>query len=60
MFIAYNKSEYREKLKTHKKVLKSKIKYSGCAVHFVTPVLDSGKIILHKLSGVTIFASLDI
>ena len=35
-------------LNTHKRVLKSKIKYSGCTVHFVTPVLDSGKIILKK------------
>ncbi len=35
-------------LDTHKRVLKSKEKYSGCTVHFVTPVLDSGKIILQK------------
>ena len=35
-------------LNTHKKVLKSKDKYSGCTVHFVTPKLDSGKIILQK------------
>ena len=33
---------------THKKVLKNKDKYSGCTVHFVTPKLDSGKIILQK------------
>ena len=33
---------------THKRVLKSKEKYSGCRVHFVTPQLDSGKIILQK------------
>ena len=33
---------------THKRVLKSKEKYSGCTVHFVTPKLDSGKIILQK------------
>ena len=33
---------------THKRVLKSKEKYSGCTVHFVTPQLDSGKIILQK------------
>ena len=32
----------------HKRVLKSKEKYSGCTVHFVTPKLDSGKIILQK------------
>ena len=30
---------------THKRVLESREKYSGCTVHFVTPVLDSGKII---------------
>ena len=35
-------------LNTHKRVLKSKEKYSGCTVHFVSPVLDSGKIILQK------------
>ena len=35
-------------LNTHKRVLKSKEKYSGCTVHFVTPKLDSGKIILRK------------
>jgi len=35
-------------LNTHKRVLKSKEKYSGCTVHFVTPNLDSGKIILQK------------
>ena len=35
-------------LNTHKRVLKSKEKYSGCTVHFVTPRLDSGKIILQK------------
>ena len=35
-------------LNTHKRVLKSKEKYSGCTVHFVSPELDSGKIILQK------------
>ena len=35
-------------LNTHKRVLKSKAKYSGCTVHFVSPALDSGKIILQK------------
>lgn len=35
-------------LNTHKRVLKSRDKYSGCTVHFVTPSLDSGKIILQK------------
>ena len=35
-------------LNTHKKALKNKEKYSGCTVHFVTPKLDSGKIISQK------------
>ena len=35
-------------LNTHKRVLKSRDKYSGCTVHLVTPKLDSGKIILQK------------
>ena len=35
-------------LNTHKRVLKTKEKYSGCTVHFVTPSVDSGKIILQK------------
>ena len=35
-------------LNTHRRALKSKEKYSGCTVHFVTPRLDSGKIILQK------------
>ena len=35
-------------LNTHKRVLKSKAKYSGCTVHFVEPKLASGKIILQK------------
>ena len=35
-------------LNTHKRVLKDKEKYSGCTVHFVTPELDSGKIISQK------------
>ena len=35
-------------LNTHKRVLKSKEKYSGCTVHYVSPTLDSGKIILQK------------
>ena len=35
-------------LNTHKRVLKNNEKYSGCTVHFVTPKLDSGKIILQK------------
>ena len=35
-------------LDTHKRVLKNNEKYSGCTVHFVTPKLDSGKIVLQK------------
>ena len=35
-------------LNTHKRVLESKAKYSGCTVHFVVPKIDSGKIILQK------------
>ena len=35
-------------LNAHKRVLKNKEKYSGCTVHFVTPELDSGKIISQK------------
>ena len=35
-------------LNTHKRVLESKEKYSGCTVHLVTPKVDSGKIILQK------------
>ena len=35
-------------LNTHKRVLKNIEKYTGCTVHFVTPELDSGKIISQK------------
>ena len=35
-------------LKTHKKVIENREKFSGCTVHFVTPKLDSGKIIMQK------------
>jgi formyltetrahydrofolate-dependent phosphoribosylglycinamide formyltransferase len=35
-------------LNTHKRVLKSNEKYSGCTVHYVNSNLDSGKIILQK------------
>mgnify|MGYP001159918886 FL=1 len=35
-------------INTHKRVLESKEKYSGCTVHFVTSKLDSGKIIFKK------------
>ena len=35
-------------LNVHKRVLKNKEKYTGCTVHYVTPKLDSGSIILQK------------
>jgi len=35
-------------LNTHKRVLKSKDKYSGCTIHYVSPILDAGQIILQK------------
>ena len=35
-------------LKTHKRVIKNKEKFSGCTVHYVNSQLDSGKIILQK------------
>ena len=35
-------------LNTHKRVLNNKEKYSGCTVHFVNAILDSGKIIMQK------------
>ena len=35
-------------LNTHEKAIKNKDKYSGCTVHFVSPKLDSGKIINQK------------
>ena len=35
-------------LNTHKRVLLNKEKYTGCTVHFVSPNLDSGKIIMQK------------
>ena len=35
-------------LNTHEKVIKNKEKYTGCTVHFVSPKLDSGKIIMQK------------
>ena len=35
-------------LETHKRAIYNNDKYSGCSVHFVTPRLDSGKIILQK------------
>ena len=35
-------------LNTHKRVLVNKEKYTGCTVHFVSPKLDAGKIIVQK------------
>ena len=35
-------------INTHKRVLRNNEKYSGCTVHYVTPELDSGNIILQK------------
>ena len=35
-------------LNTHQRALDNKDKYSGCTVHYVTPKLDSGKIIIQK------------
>ena len=35
-------------LNTHKRAIKNKEKFSGCTVHYVSPKLDSGKIILQK------------
>ena len=35
-------------LGTHNRAINNNDKYSGCTVHYVTPKLDSGKIILQK------------
>ena len=35
-------------LNTHTRVLINKEKYTGCTVHFVSPSLDNGKIIIQK------------
>ena len=35
-------------LQTHKKAIENNDKYAGCSVHFVTPKIDSGKIIMQK------------
>tara|TARA_B100000787_G_scaffold161488_1_gene141343 strand:+ start:61 stop:639 length:579 start_codon:yes stop_codon:yes gene_type:complete len=40
-------------LNTHEKAIKSKDKFSGCTVHYVTGQLDSGKIILQKKIRIT-------
>ena len=37
-------------LNTHKRVLDSKEKFTGCTVHFVNEKLDNGKIIIKKKS----------
>ena len=35
-------------LDTHNRAINNNEKYSGCTVHYVTPKLDSGKIILQR------------
>ena len=40
-------------LKTHERAIKNKEKFSGCTVHYVSPKLDSGKIILQKKVKIT-------
>ena len=35
-------------LNTHQRAIQNKEKFSGCTVHYVSPKLDSGKIILQK------------
>ena len=35
-------------LNTHSRAIQNKDKFSGCTVHYVTPKLDSGKIIMQK------------
>ena len=35
-------------LNTHKRAIDNKEKFSGCTVHYVSPKLDSGKIIMQK------------
>ena len=35
-------------LNTHERAIKNKEKFSGCTVHYVSPKLDSGKIIIQK------------
>ena len=41
-------------LNTHSRAIKNKDKYSGCTVHYVTGMLDSGKIIMQKKVKVTV------
>ena len=40
-------------LNTHERVIANGEKNSGCTVHLVSPILDSGKIILQKKVKVT-------
>ena len=41
-------------LNTHQRVIDNKEKISGCTVHFVSPKLDSGKIILQRIVKISI------
>ena len=40
-------------LNTHKRAIINKDKFSGCTVHYVSPKLDSGKIIMQKTVKIT-------
>ena len=40
-------------LHTHQKAIINKDKFAGCTVHYVTPKLDSGKIIMQKKVKIT-------
>ena len=40
-------------LHTHQKAIINKDKFTGCTVHYVTPKLDSGKIIMQKKVKIT-------
>ena len=40
-------------LNTHQRAIENKDKFGGCTVHFVTPKLDSGKIIAQKKVKIT-------
>ena len=35
-------------MNTHERVIQKREKFTGCTVHYVTPKLDSGKIIIQK------------
>ena len=41
-------------LNTHLRAIKNKDKFSGCTVHYVSPKLDSGKIIIQKKIKISI------